>query len=378
MLATECSKTNSIIYAILSHGKKLFNIIQPHNKDHQLNSFDLNLLLHFFDSQTILPGNELWFPICLPRLSQSGFVHCYQCCLGISDIRLTLISQEPSIEEFQYLSTTATNIKKEMGIEIEKDDILRVYDLSSGSGGLDNELQGDEKLLWERHGPDHCGANSVGTNDIITEYDFNEEKMRSWKRRFCAYWSYSMREVSRHDYQDYCNMASLTHFVFRHSVAIRHCNSGADSGGKLSQMFGPPLHLPADNQNYSETSTTHMEKTILKNYQKISLMLRQGSDTFESTLDSYNDITANIPAQNDTISQYRPSMRLNEMCISDDEYVTFIDGAELYVGLGGSNFEFYAVLPANLSSPMDAKILCLTLIETLMSKGEELQPLSFL
>jgi len=371
VLATECSKTNSIIYAILSIKEKLFNIIQPHNKDHQLNSFDLNLLLHFFDSQTILPWSELWFPICLPRLSQSGFVHCYQCYLGIADVRLTLISQEPSIEEFQYLKSTAVNIRNELGIETEKDDVLHVYSLS---GSEDEELQGDEKLLWERR---HASEeNSSNSDSIIVEYDYAEERQRVWKRRFGAYWPFVMKQVLRQDYQDdmmegYCNMASLIHFVFRHSVPICHCNSGADSGGKLCQLFGPPLRI---HDNGGLTA-----RKVWKNYQVLSLKLRLGSESFESTLDSYDDLTTNVTTVQDTISQFRPSVLLHERClIKDDNFISFVDGDEVYAALGGTDYEFYAVLPASLSSPSDAKILCSTLVETLMSKGEELQPLSFL
>ena len=92
ILSTVCSRNKSIIYAILSIDKKLFNIIQPRASYHQLQSFDMNLLLHFLTSQTQTADNELWFPICLPSLSQSGFVHAYQCCVGMDDLKLTISS----------------------------------------------------------------------------------------------------------------------------------------------------------------------------------------------------------------------------------------------------------------------------------------------
>eukprot|EP00554_Chaetoceros_debilis_P010241 CAMPEP_0194106654 /NCGR_PEP_ID=MMETSP0150-20130528/6625_1 /TAXON_ID=122233 /ORGANISM="Chaetoceros debilis, Strain MM31A-1" /LENGTH=423 /DNA_ID=CAMNT_0038794847 /DNA_START=245 /DNA_END=1513 /DNA_ORIENTATION=- len=137
VLATICSRhpSQSILYAILScDEKRLFGIIQPHASEHQLTSYDLNLVLHYVDSQTALPPqggegghHELWYPLCLPRLSSSGFVHCYTTRMGFDfgrqsqnqnsgrangnggrsgsgsgsgDLKLTLISQEPSTEEF--------------------------------------------------------------------------------------------------------------------------------------------------------------------------------------------------------------------------------------------------------------------------------------
>ena len=168
-------------------------------------------------------------------------------------------------------------------------------------------------------------------------------------------------------------MACLAHFVFLYSVPIRHCNSGADSGGKLCQLVSPPLRLPEDESQHGKK-----ERRIWNTYQKLSLELRVGSDSFESSQDSYDEITA---AEHDqgSICQYRPSVLLHEKCLEDESFITSVDGDELYAALGGPNYEFYAVLPASLSSPLDAKILCSTLVETLMSsKGEELQPLSFL
>lgn len=380
-MATQCSKNNSIIYAILSTNKSLFNIIQPHRKEHQLSSFDLNLLLHIFESQTLVAGNELWFPICLPRLNQSGFVHCYQRYIGVEtdgDMRLTLISQEPSIDEFQSLQLTAAKIRMELGIELEKDSVLRIYDLSDRSEEENStDSSGTESLIWERSILEDINASLIDFGNVSEDNGHEETDMNMWRKRFRKYWAYCMKRVLDENVQNeimqsYCDMSSLIHFVFRLDVPIRHCNSGVDSGGYLSQLFGPPL-----GSNWYNIS----EKRVWQIYQKLNLMLRQGSEQVEDTLSTFDDLHDTFAAGPDTISQYRPSQVFhddNKLHLTDDYFVSIIDGDEIYAGLRGPKYEFYAVLPGNLSSASDAKILCATLIETLLSKGDELQPLSFL
>ena len=384
MLATECSKNNAIIYAILSTNRSIFNIIQPHRTEHQLSSFDLNLLLHVFESQTLVPGNELWFPICLPKLSQSGFVHCYQCCVGLetsADIRLTLISQEPSIDEFQFLQSTATRIRLELGIELEKDSVLRIYDLSE-SCKEENimDMSGDEQLMWERSILEDVNTSLLDYDNAPDGSEFSteeDERIKLGKRRFRSYWAYCMNRALDRNLQDeimqsYCNMSSLIHFVFRLNVPIRHCNSGVESGGYLSQLFGPVLCA----NGYAIS-----EKRVWQIYQRLSLRLRQSSEEIENTLSTFDDLNAASLAGPDTISQYRPSQLLhdeNAWHLTGDDFVSAFDGDEVYAALKGPGYEFYAVLPGNLSSISDAKILCSSLVETLLSKGDELQPLSFL
>ena len=375
VLATECSKKSTIIYAILSNGKKLFNIIQPHAREHQLNSFDLNLLLHFFESQTLLQGSELWFPICLPRLSSAADVYCYHCYLGVADMKLTLVSQEPSIEEFQSLQSTALKIRRAMGIESEKNEILRIYNISDKDKASD-DLSGDERLIWER--------NVLEDTDSEDEILTHDHEVGS-NRRFIAYWTYHMKKALDQEFQDelmqnYCNMASLMHFVFIQNVPIRHCDSGADSGGKLAQVFGPPLRLTRMGDDGSHEKLS--ERKIWQKYQQLSLKLRLGSDSVETTLGSYDELTkkaANGTAP-DSINQHLPSqLLLEEDCWTENDFVVLSDEDGGYIALSGKEYVLYAVLPDTLNSCSDdAKILCSALVETLLKKGDELQPLSFL
>jgi len=354
-LAKECSKNKSIIYGILSIGKRLFSIIQPHKREQQLSPFDLNILMYFLDNDQMLmiPQSELWFPICLPRLSQSAFVNCFQCCIGDLGMRLTLISQEPSLEEFKSLQSTARAITAALGMN---------------PGSIEKEsVSGDQ------------GQNR---NAIPEEIMTNEEKkVKQWRIRFSRYLSSCIKDAlneksQKEMMQNYCDMASLIHFTFRYAVPIRHCNSGAVSDGKLIQSFGPPLSV--DGCNLSE-------KKIWTMYQRLGLRINVGTESVEDVLDMYNSVSAKSARYEDTttISRNRPSQIMHETFFdhSADDDVKFLyiaDGEELYVAQRGQNYDFYAVFPTALSSIADAQILSSALVETLLHKSDDLQFLSFL
>ena len=51
-----------------------------------------------------------------------------------------------------------------------------------------------------------------------------------------------------------------------------HCNSGADSGGKLCQLVGPPLRLPEDESEHGRKG-----RQVWNTYQELSLKFRIGS-----------------------------------------------------------------------------------------------------
>ncbi len=362
VLATECSKKNSVIYAILSYNRKLFNIIQPHSTEHQLSSFDLNLILHFVNAQTALPGNELWFPICLPRLSSSGFVHCYSCSIGIGGLSLTLISQEPSIEEFRELQDIANKIRCEMGGEIDEDKVLRIFKLS------DEQLSGDDGLIWERG-----DSNLVSDDEKTVEVSDDE----LWKKRFGVYLLHFLKKASnfKTQIQSYCDMASLAHFSFRYWTHIRHCDSGVNSGGRLSQLFGPPLSIVS--------SCGLSERKVWQMYQRLSLKLRLDDEDFiDGSSALYDQCKLEACGQDMYNSQFRPSQIFHEGKTSINRFLTMNDHDGVYVAFQGDHYEFIGVASSELiSSTDDIRILCTTLVETLLCKTDDLfikEPLSFL
>jgi Trafficking protein Mon1. len=295
--------------------------------------------MYFLDTQIVIPDSELWFPICLPRLSQSAFVNCFQCCIGeLFGMRLTLISQQPSLEEFKSLQSTANAIKSAFGITPKS---------------YDNDCQ--EKMLTKK-----------------------ETKINHWRKRFLTYLSSCLKdalddELQKEMMQNYCNMSCLIHFTFRYAVPIRHCKSRAESDGRLIQSFGPQLSVEGYNLS---------EKKIWIMYQRLALRLSVGTESVEDTLNMYDSICGNSVRDVDTaITRNMPSQILHETSLNDrviDEFLYITDGDELYVAQRGRHYDFYAVLPKALSSVADAKILCSTLVETLLHKSDDLQFMSFL
>jgi hypothetical protein len=368
ILATECSKNKSIIYGILSIGKRLFNIIQPHQKEQQLSPFDLNILMYFLDNQILISECELWFPICLPRLSQSAFVNCFQCCIGELGMRLTLISQQPSLEEFKSLQSTANAIKASLGMKSKSSNNRVISQVTECK--LDGYIreQGDMREC-QRQG-------ETIPEEIMTE---KEKRINQWRNRFSLYLSSCIKkaldeQLEEEMMQNYCNMSSLIHFTFRYAVPIRHCNSGAESNGKLIQSFGPQLSVEGYNLS---------EKKIWIMYQRLGLRLNVGTESVEDILNMYDTMCANYPRDVDaTITRHRPSQIMHEETSfnngANDMFLYTIDGDELYVAQRGQDYDFYAVFPTALSSIADAKILSSTLVETLLHKSDDLQFLSFL
>jgi hypothetical protein len=363
-----------VIYAILSINKKLFNIIQPHNKYHQLQSFDISLLLQFVNSQTQLTiSNELWFPICLPTLSEVGFVNGYQCIIGMDGLlKLTIISQDPSIEEFDRIHAIAQEIRSELGLLQPKEQILRIYQLDEH-----NEEEGirDEHLIWER-------TNANDYNDDISDDDEDSvDDVKSYeKKKYGFHLIRSIKKTLNQDYQkhimqSYCEIASVTHFAFCYSVPIRNCHSGSTAGGgSLSQCYSPSM-------NFIEEKVS--KKCIWNAYQKLSLRLRLGSASPQSTLRALDEIQFSAGNEEDSgiskFNQYRPSQTLHGKGILKDGVTYYVQGDELFLGLSGKNYELYVTMPATIS-PTDANTLSAVLVDTLISDIHDLlqcKPQSF-
>jgi len=362
ILAMECSKTPSIIYALLTIKKQLITIVQPRDKMYQLTSHDLNLLMEFLDGQI----HEAWFPICLPRLSTTGFVHCYQCDLSrTSDLKLTIISQEPSTEEFSTLRSVADKIRYQLGFHSQledEEDVLRIYNLN------DKGLKGDDKLLWERIPSKH--------NEKRSDYVSHHNKAL-FNHRFLN----SIKIARDHDLQgtrmsEYCDMSLMQHFLFRCNIPIRDFQSGSVVGC-LPQIVGPSFEQTLDE--------IELASKYWKIYQRLSLIPRLGStahmeDAFGGFVNG--NIDANQDAQ-DSFESSRVSQSLHERNSDTSETTLYYkeDKDEAYVIYWSKDFELYGIMNGAMNTRDNALILCSTLVETLLHKKNDIfirLPLAFL
>jgi hypothetical protein len=358
ILAMECSKSPSIIYAMLSIKKQLITIVQPRDSMYQLTSHDLNLLLEFLDGQI----NEAWFPLCLPRLSTNGFVHGYQNNLsGTSDLKLTLISQEPSTEEFSMLRSVADKIRHLLGFKSQpEENILQIYHLN------DKYLKGDDALLWERI--------HLDDNEIIHDDDSHHKALfnRSFLNSIKIARDHILQEKKM---KEYCDMSLMQHFIFRYNMPIRDFKTGSVVGC-LPQCFGPSFEQTLDG---SESASKYW-----KMYQRMSLIPRIDSSPIEGDLDGFVNWNSSTKQNaQESFELCRLSQTLHEKIsdMSDTSLYYKEDKEEAYVIYWNKDFEFYGIMNGTMTSRDNALILCSTLVETLLHKKGDIfisVPLAFL
>ena len=326
--------------------------------------------------------NELWYPICLPTLSQSGFVHGYQCCIGVEELKLTIISQDQSIEEFQRLKHVANEIKLEFGLmeESNEESILRIYDLDrhpprrcvvDESQSQGDVVISDDHLIWERT------KIVVNDNDEIA---LRKSKPTLEKKRFGYHLLRCIKKSLDPAYQKqiiqtYCEMASLIHFVFKYSAPIRNFESGSMTyGGNLAQCYNSSMKFIDEDVS---------KKIIWSTYQKLSLRLRIGSASSQATIKEMEAIETAFNTNNENLEaiqcDWRPSQTLLQLGVKDGGVLFVVEEGLLFLAISGKGNEFYATLPAT-TLPSDAFTLCGALVDTLLNDTKDIlhcKPLSF-
>ena len=371
VLTTICSKYESILFALVTIQGQLFNLLQPHRHMLQLQPYDLNMLLSFLESQNTLEGNELWVPLCLPRLDQTGFVHAYRCSLDGS-MSLVLLSQNGSLEEFTMLQQAAREIQTCAGLEREKKPIMRIYSLNSDFGSSDEDLVWE--LTHEKDPSEHSGSD-VRDIDLKLNPSQGENKahclnlIRNFQRMVRKVIRYN-EEVRNRMMADYCSMGAAVHFHLQCYTPIRHFQHGKPSVGTFSQCIGPCMNTLPDDL---------LKQRVYEMYEKLSIQLRFDSLSVESTMDALDTITNDSSKECHDISQYCPSRLLHES-IPPKGRSYILNGEELfYCFSDGDTFVFYATLSAT-TTPTEANILCSALVETMRKDMDRLlisKPLSF-
>ena len=426
MLIHACRETGgNDLFAMLVVGTRLVTIIQPSNPISQLHTSDLHLILTFVGKQPGLLTNELWFPICLPRFDSSGFLYAYTSCLDPMHSRLSIvmISPDNNPEQFESFRHAANTVRKNLGLNSVKSKVLRVSGSSSQntsvggsahSGGserrktyLDDEAwkvkeeeEEEEHDSFDKSDDDILGKGIAGRIVAKKRRPTNEKQLHLASSLLDECLNFvdededEDNEDSEEDEEEetvneaplitavkvaispkqqeemmtsYLQLASAVHFVFRCDIYVSSCDSNnvgigniPTPGSLLSQCFGPPLSYPF----IDESSQSH----VWDIYQRLSLRLRLGSSSVETTMDAL-DIMSTDTQQHDSVGKECPMQSLLELP-PDVHSVTYIqeDNQWLYVGLNGKYFELYATLPATIS-PKTATAFCARLVRRLM--GDE-------
>ena len=247
--------------------------------------------------------------------------------------------------------------------EEEKDDT------SEGIAGRIGFAPGNNSITQSRRMSSTCYLNSAWDVDLKEE---KETEANNHEAPLLTALKVALSAKQQEEMMaSYLQSASAVHFVFRCDIYVGSGESpgapGASStGATLTQCFGPPLSFP-----FTDASS---QSHVWDVYQRLSLRLRLGSASVETTMDALDMIT-DTQQHNDynddsqCVSGCCPMQRLLESP-PNVHSVTYLqeDNEWLFVGLNGKFFELYATLPATIS-PKTGTAYCARLVRRLM--GDE-------
>ncbi|KAL3942918.1 MAG: hypothetical protein SGBAC_002990 [Bacillariaceae sp.] len=324
------------VFGILLVGGRLLSLVQSSFRPHQLRVSDLQLIINVVDqNKTALASSELWIPMCLPRFNTSGFLYTYIRCLDeMSQLKLILISTHNTTEQFQLFHTASDLIRKDMHIPSAKDTVLKIDTTSSQDTPTSGTKSDVAWFLAECSFDDSIEEGYVSIGQAQ-----DQQLLLDAIQKSCEPSSF---EQLLERYAATKDEESLFHFVFRLDVKVR--SESNQRAGQLSQCISTPMLLQDDDAKNSRRRRVHVM------YQKLSLRLRLGSATVESTMDALDMIAADDKGAFDpsssfpTLTSTCPSIGLAESPPNVHGITYIVDGDEIFLGMNGRDFEFYMTI----------------------------------
>mmetsp|Transcript_31582 Transcript_31582/g.76275 ORF Transcript_31582/g.76275 Transcript_31582/m.76275 type:complete len:538 (-) Transcript_31582:3198-4811(-) len=317
-------------FGIMLVGSRLLSLVQSAFRPHQLRVSDLQLIINVVDQKTSIASSELWIPMCLPRFNTSGFLYAYIRCLDeTSQLKLILLSTHNTTDQFQLFHTASDQIRKDMDIPATQDTVLKI-DTSSQDTPTSGTKTDVAWFLAECSFDDSIeeGYVSIGKAQ-------DEQLLLNAIQKSCEPSSFKQL-VERY----VGNEESLLHFVFRMDVKVR--SESSNQRGLLSQCICTPIML----QDFPNANS---RRRVYVMYQKLSLRLRLGSATVESSMDALDMIAlddkgASDPSSFPTLTSTCPSIGLAESPPNMHGITYIVDGDEIFLGMNGRDFEFYMTI----------------------------------
>ncbi len=343
-------RENNIAFALLLVGASILTVVQPSYRPHQLRVSDLHLIINFIEKQPGLDSGEQWIPMCLPRFNSRGFLYAYTNCLDIkSRLTLVLLSSHGTTEQFQILRSSSQKIRENLKIPSETDSVLTIVNdepvvPSSSTNTVSSDIQ------WKRtsESSDNLSTNEddfvhISTDMLMKEGIIPDDRDLLHQVRHAV--DISSTDYIRNRYLRGENFESILHFLFRFDVPVENSlhrsKKHKQQSGSLSQCVNLPLETPFD----FISSRRH----LWSNYQKLSLRLRLGSASVESSIDAF-DMIKNDSSLNDSeksglrvfdgIGQYCPAIGLNESVPYNSDGLSYIvEDDKTFLAMNGKNFE---------------------------------------
>lgn len=304
--------TKQTVYSLIMVKDKLLTLVQPGVREYIMHGSDLQLL-----SRTVAHRNEeeLWFPICLPRLFSSGTFHCYTNLIEKqTGTSLVMVTQECSAAEFVRLRGVAEKVKRALGILARR----AVTEQPQDNRSNDTVDNSEEDFV-------DVASNGEERSAMISSKEGGDEATAPFLVGLLG--SKDLHETKR---KEYTELVDATHFLFRYDAKV-----GPDGKlGRVSQSFGT-----------LETGQTDVDELVWFQYHQFSLRLRLGSTTEESTQDAFDVIATDMrPSGSQAphgIASICPAMVLAEATPSIDMVSYASLRGMTMVALNGRDFELY-------------------------------------
>lgn len=337
------SKTADTVFALLIADGKLLSLVQSAFRPHQLRVSDMHLLLHCLGRHQGLLSSELWLPVCLPRFNSSGFLYCYTHCLDVeTKLVLVLVSQHGTTDQFELFRGASSRIRSELSLPVITGSVLRIH-------GTDTSVESahgvGSDVVWSRtaeevttnEDEDYVDASGDGDNMIpymagASETDFKPEFMLL-KELKCSMEPIQLGGACG----EYLDLAQAVHFIYRFDAPVQtHVRQARGSkGGHLAQCVSSLVCAPFDSPK--------AKRRLWSRYQKLSLRLRLGSASVESTMDAFDMISQDHADAADDIApgigKHCPSTGLVESPPNMEGLSYIMDENEIFLALNGSDFE---------------------------------------
>lgn len=264
--------------------------------------------------------------MCLPRFNSSGFLYTYTHCLDVtSKLTLILISPHNTTEQFQLFRTASSRIRDELGLPIHSDSVLTILSSKNGEEAPEDR-KNENDIEWKRTGS--CTMEEEYVNvprDIDSSCALLKEVRQSHELS-------SFENIAK----EYFEGEPLTHFLFRVDVPVKNSSRQSYNGkGHLTQCISPPIPFP-----FLSTSS---RRRLWSYYQKLSLRLRMGSATMESSMDAFDMIMQDESASSNRsfpgIAKHCPAMGLLESPPNTHGVTYIVEGSEIFLAMNGRDFE---------------------------------------
>jgi hypothetical protein len=371
------NSNNNILFGLLCCGERLISLVQPSHAALHMRPTDLILLLHVLASPALGASTERWFPVCLPRFNNTGFLHCFTTCLDNSNdvatttttsTQVALLSHVGTTEQLRLLQAAVTRVRRRLDIPEHDDN----NNNNNNSSNVDHPAAAvttpAPHLVVQKASSDLDYVDAAGEGEAMIPY------VGEGPSRFLQDVALALDPgVATKLHQDYLEVAQGLHFFFRYNVPVHHTKLGFRKTivGRLPQSLTAcrPSHFgdPAS------------QRQLWTHYEELMLRLRLGSSSHESVQDALAMMVDNVgvaaashPPPPASSQHCHAATALLESAPNFEGFTSTCDEPYLHVGINGDSFELFLTVASQDVSVKQAAALGAKLVRRLLLDKHQL------